>query len=126
VPAQTCLTQNRGCIGLFIILYGHDSYRPLKTRLIITKQQTVQVTFRREMFGLNIFGSASPPTAAPDKASAETPVTNARVVDLKTLIFFGKLSLLFWSRGFGKFMWRIPLLRSCDQLRRLCQLVEFL
>lgn len=46
------------------------------------------------MFGLNIFGSASPPAAAPDKASGETPVTNARVVDLKTLIFFGKLSLL--------------------------------
>eukprot|EP01033_Poteriospumella_lacustris_P012296 gene12295-8793_t len=33
----------------------------------------------------NIFGPSKPVSSSPD-----TPVTNERVVDLKTLIFFGK------------------------------------
>eukprot|EP01033_Poteriospumella_lacustris_P014624 gene14624-10456_t len=37
---------------------------------------------------LNIFGPTSP--EKPASTSPDTPVTNERVVDLKTLIFFGE------------------------------------
>lgn len=45
--------------------------------------------FTSKMLGaLNIFGPTSP--EKPASTSPDTPVTNERVVDLKTLIFFGE------------------------------------